>query len=61
MPLLLLTIQLHHCADEARVRGDAEQSLRVRLGIDGVPEILEQAQARAEKIERVREWLLVSE
>lgn len=37
VPLLLLAVQLHHRADGARVRGDAEQSLGVRLGIDGVP------------------------
>lgn len=39
MPLLLLTVQLHHSVDKASVRGDAEQSLGVWLGIDGVPEI----------------------
>lgn len=37
VPLLLLAVQLHHRADGARVRGDAEQSLGVGLGIDGVP------------------------
>lgn len=42
MPLLLLTVQLHHCAYEARVGGDAEQSLWVWLGIDGVPEVQKQ-------------------
>lgn len=39
MPLLLLAVQLHHRADKARVGGDAEQSLGVWLGIDGVPVI----------------------
>lgn len=39
MPLLLLTVQLHHGADKARVRSDAEQSLGVGLRIDGVPGI----------------------
>lgn len=41
MPLLLLTVQLHHCADKACVRSDAEQSLGVGLRIDGVPGIQE--------------------
>ena len=39
VPLLLLAVQLHHRADEARVRGDAEQSLGVGLRINGVPGI----------------------
>lgn len=45
MPLLLLSVQLYHGADEALVGGDAEQSLRVRLRIDGVPTIRDEEQS----------------
>lgn len=38
VPLLLLSIQFHGRGDEAIVRGDAEQSLGVRLRINRVPE-----------------------
>ncbi len=38
MPLLLFPIQFHGGGDEAIVRGDTEQGLGVRLGINWVPE-----------------------
>lgn len=37
MPLLLLAVQLHHRADGPSVGGNTEQSLGVRLWVDGVP------------------------
>lgn len=37
MPLLVLAVQLHRRGDESAIGGDAEQGLRVRLGVDGVP------------------------
>lgn len=71
MPLLLLTVQLHHRADEARVRGNAEQRLGIRLRINGVPEIekadkgqdKERGGDRGERIsvrvsDGVREWMI---
>lgn len=49
VPLFLLTVQLHHRADKACVRGDAEQSLGVWLRIDGVPERNKREPAHREK------------
>lgn len=37
VPVFPFPVQFHGCGDEAGVRGDAEQSLRVRLGINGEP------------------------
>ena len=38
VPLLLLAVQLYHRGDEAGVRADTEDRLRVRLRIDGIPD-----------------------
>jgi len=37
VPVVALPVQLHGRGDEAGVRRDTEQSLRVRLGINGEP------------------------
>lgn len=58
VPLLLLAVQLHHRADGSRVGGDAEQSLGVRLGVDGVPATHRgsRSESQEELIERARGW-----
>ena len=38
VPLLALAVQLGCRGDEACIRGNVEQGLRVRLGINGEPE-----------------------
>ena len=49
MPVLSLAVQLHGRGDEAGVRGDPEQSLGVRLGIDREPGRKEGAVASAQQ------------
>lgn len=37
VPVLTLPVQLHSCGDETSIRGDAKQSLRIWLRINGEP------------------------